>query len=92
MVASQKQTKIGLAPSHMIITVEHKRIRIPVPPTVKAHFDEQFSRPTPSQAQNKKYKTVMQLMTLAYLAGRQSRPETTTPSAVLDRGGWVSSG
>jgi hypothetical protein len=46
-----------------------KRVSIPVSAEVKARFDEQFSRSRPTQAFEKRYATLINLMRAAYLQG-----------------------
>jgi hypothetical protein len=48
-----------------------KTVRVDVPSSVKAYFNEQFVRQAPSERQRKRYLTVQKLMTLAYLRGVQ---------------------
>jgi len=48
-----------------------QKVSITVPAEVKAHFDEQFSRPNPTPLQKKKYVTVMNLLRAAYMQGKK---------------------
>jgi hypothetical protein len=55
------------------LIIDDKRVRITVPVEIKAHFDQQFSRPNPTALQKKKYATVMNLMRAASLQGRKDK-------------------
>lgn len=63
-VVSGKTSKIK-------VKIDGKDVAITVPSDVKAHFDEQFSRPNPTHQQKKKYATLMSLMRAAYLQGQE---------------------
>lgn len=53
--------------------VDGKQVEISVPAEVKAYFDVQFSRPSPTALQKKRYATVMNLLAAAYKAGKGAR-------------------
>lgn len=63
-----------MATSSMTIKVDGTDVTFQVPSAIKAYFNEQFVRDKPSQAQKKKYTTLMRLMELAYKAGQSKGP------------------
>lgn len=68
------QTTINTGKNASIdITVDDKRVKIPVPSEVRAYFTEQFVRDTPTPQQRRKYATVMTLLAAAYKAGRDGK-------------------
>lgn len=54
------------------IFIDDKKVRISVPPEVKAYFNAQFVRDKPSKLQRQKYTTLMTLLRAAYRAGQNS--------------------
>jgi hypothetical protein len=52
--------------------LDGRRVSIPVAGEVKAYFDAQFSRASPTALQRKRYATIMNLLRAAYIAGRES--------------------
>jgi hypothetical protein len=56
----------------IFIVIDDERVRIDVPPEVKAYFDSLFVRENPTALQKKKYATLMSLVRAAYRAGVQA--------------------
>ena len=52
------------------VDIDGQNVSISVPVEVKADFDNQFSRSTPSALQRKKYATIMRLLRAAFKAGQ----------------------
>jgi predicted metal-dependent hydrolase len=57
--------------SQIKFMVDDRKVTVQVPPELKAHFDQQFSRENPTPLQKRKYATLMNLLRAAYLAGRR---------------------
>ena len=56
------------------VDIDGQKVSISVPAEVKADFDNQFSRATPTALQRKKYATIMRLLRAAFKAG-QAHPK-----------------
>ena len=69
-VSITEVTYISGKVTHLYLYIDDKKVGITIPVELKAYFDDQFSRPSPSALQKKKYTTVMNLMKAAYLQGK----------------------
>lgn len=54
--------------------IDGTAVYVPVSDAVYAHWDEQFVRPNPSDAQKKRFKTLMNVARAAYRKGQQDGP------------------
>ena len=53
------------------VKINDRDVHIPVDEAVYAYFNEQFTRPTPTPQQKKRFATLMNLLRAAYLKGHE---------------------
>jgi len=53
----------------IMVTVDDRRVAIPVAPEVKAYWEEQFFRTNPSRLQQRRWATLMSVVRAAYKKG-----------------------